>query len=161
MDFEGQSPDTHQGMKMSHGESHHHPQEKKRKQKLHPAVLIQYLLYLIVGSWVLGVLGYRFIAGLSWMEAIESASLILAGMGLPARMKTTQGKWFTSAYAIYSGIFFIVIVAAVLDKVIENRQSSAKFPLVLADPSSDSPPLPPPLPSPPPHPRRYRRENGA
>jgi hypothetical protein len=36
---------------------------------------------LILGSLLLGVLGYHFIADLEWIEAILNASMILTGMG--------------------------------------------------------------------------------
>ena len=57
-----------------------------------------------------GVLGYRCIAGLEWIDAVHNAAMILGGMGPVDDMRTDGGKLFAGSYALYSGL--VVIVAA-------------------------------------------------
>ena len=73
---------------------------------------------LILFSLLLGVLGYRYIAGLpDWVDCIYNASMILGGMGPVAEIKTDAGKLFASAYALYSGVVLLTSVSIVLGPV--------------------------------------------
>jgi len=58
----------------------------------------------------IGVLGYHFLEGLSWLDSLVNASMILGGMGPLDPIRTTAGKWFASFYALYSGM--VILVAA-------------------------------------------------
>ena len=64
-------------------------------------------LGLIGGSLALGVIGYHVLEGLSWVDALVNASMILGGMGPVNELHTTAGKLFASFYALYSGIVFL------------------------------------------------------
>jgi hypothetical protein len=66
---------------------------------------------LIAGSLLIGVLGYRLTEGLSWVDAVLEASMILTGMGPVHELHSTAGKLFASAYALFSGVVFLTIVA--------------------------------------------------
>ncbi len=61
-----------------------------------------------------GVLGYRQLEGLSWIDAVLNASMILGGMGPVAELHTVWGKLFASAYALFSGIIFITVSGILL-----------------------------------------------
>ncbi len=65
---------------------------------------------IIAGSLAAGILGYRFLEHMSWIDALLNASMILGGMGPVGEVRTTAGKLFASFYALYSGL--IVLVAA-------------------------------------------------
>ena len=54
-----------------------------------------------------GVLGYHYLGGLEWIDALVDASMILGGMGPVSRIETTAGKFFASGYALFSGLVFI------------------------------------------------------
>jgi hypothetical protein len=69
---------------------------------------------LIAGSLLLGLLGYHFICGLAWVDALLNASMILAGMGPVNEITGTAGKLFASAYALFSGVAFLTTVAVLL-----------------------------------------------
>jgi hypothetical protein len=69
---------------------------------------------LIGGSLGLGVLGYRYTAGLSWIDALLNASMILTGMGPVARLNSTGAKLFASGYALFSGVVFIASMGFVI-----------------------------------------------
>jgi hypothetical protein len=61
-----------------------------------------------------GMVGYHQIAGLSWVDSLLNASMILTGMGPVDPMKDTASKLFASAYALFSGVVFLSAVSIVL-----------------------------------------------
>jgi hypothetical protein len=65
----------------------------------------------------IGVVGYHLVAGLSWIDALLNASMILTGMGPVAPMTTTASKLFASAYALFSGVVFLSSIGLVLAPV--------------------------------------------
>lgn len=62
----------------------------------------------------IGILGYHYIAGLSWINSLLNASMILGGMGPVDPLKTSAAKIFASCYALFSGLAFIGIVSVML-----------------------------------------------
>ena len=60
-------------------------------------------------SLSLGILGYHFLAGLSWIDALLNASMILTGEGPVDPMRTATAKLFASFYALFSGVVFLAI----------------------------------------------------
>ena len=64
-------------------------------------------LCVICTSLAMGVLGYHFIAGLAWIDALLEASMILGGMGAISPMTSNAAKLFASLYALYSGLAII------------------------------------------------------
>lgn len=71
-------------------------------------------LLLIIVSLLIGVLGYHYLNGLGWLDALVNASMILTGMGPVDPLKNNVAKWFASAYAIFSGVAFLSIIAVLL-----------------------------------------------
>ncbi|MCX6319351.1 MAG: hypothetical protein NTW29_18890 [Bacteroidetes bacterium] len=63
---------------------------------------------------LIGILGYHYTAGIPWIDAMHNASMILSGMGPVVEIKTVSGKWFSSAYALFSGVVFIGNVGLIL-----------------------------------------------
>ena len=55
----------------------------------------------------IGILGYHFTEGQSWIDSLLNASMILGGMGPVNQLQTTAGKLFASFYALFSGVVFI------------------------------------------------------
>jgi hypothetical protein len=66
---------------------------------------------------LIGVLGYRFIAGLSWMDALLNASMILTGMGPVSPMTDNAAKLFASVYAMFSGVVFLSSIGVLLSPI--------------------------------------------
>jgi hypothetical protein len=62
----------------------------------------------------IGIVGYHFTAQLSWLDSLHNASMILSGMGPVAEIKTDIGKWFSSFYALFSGVAFITNIGFLL-----------------------------------------------
>lgn len=56
------------------------------------------------------MLGYRFVVQLAWLDALLNASMILSGMGTVDPIQSDGGKWFASAYALFSGVVFLTSV---------------------------------------------------
>ncbi len=104
---------------------------------------------ILLPSLGIGVLGYRFVADLPWIDALLNASMILTGMGPVDPMRTVAAKLFGSCYALFSGIVFIttagVLLAPVVHRVlhkfhleIEPERTSAK-PVQPGDPQKAKP----------------------
>ena len=75
----------------------------------------------IIGlSLGLGIFGYHFCEGLSWLDALLNASMILTGMGPVNELHTVRGKLFASFYALFSGVVFITSVALLLAPVVHR-----------------------------------------
>ena len=69
---------------------------------------------LILFALGIGVLGYRYFEGLSWLDALLNASMILGGMGPVNELHTNGGKLFASFYALFSGIAFLAIAGTLI-----------------------------------------------
>jgi len=93
-----------------------------KKQKIVPMktfyqrVLKNILLAsLIMGICLLiGVLGYHYTDNIDWLDALHNASMILSGMGPVVEIKNDMGKWFSSFYALFSGVVFITNIGIIL-----------------------------------------------
>lgn len=67
-----------------------------------------FALGLVFGSLALGILGYRFLAGLAWVDALLNSAMLLGGMGPVDPLSTVPAKLFASFYALFAGIIFLV-----------------------------------------------------
>ena len=93
-----------------------------RKQKLAPMatfyqrVLKNILLAVAVMiiCLIIGIFGYHYTADIPWLDAVHNASMILSGMGPVVEIKTVAGKWFSSFYALFSGVVFITNIGIIL-----------------------------------------------
>ncbi len=93
-----------------------------RKQKLAPLVIYyrRVVRHIIIAFIVLficlgiGILGYHYAANIPWLDSLHNASMILSGMGPVVEINTVAGKWFSSVYALFSGVVFITTVGIVL-----------------------------------------------
>src|SRR5262245_41543050 len=89
--------------------------ERCHEQLAHPIVFLRRMLRslllanaIILGSLLLGVVGYHVIAELDWLDSLLNASMILSGMGPVDALSTPGAKLFASFYALYSGVVFLV-----------------------------------------------------
>jgi hypothetical protein len=79
-----------------------------------------FALALITFSVLMGTLGYRHFAGISWLDSFHMACMILTGMGPVIEMTSDKAKIFSSLYALYSGIAFLSITAVFFTPVIHR-----------------------------------------
>jgi hypothetical protein len=63
---------------------------------------------IIVGSLLLGMVGYVWTERLSWTDAFLNSAMLLGGMGPVDKPVTEAGKLFAGAFALYAGLVFIV-----------------------------------------------------
>ena len=71
-------------------------------------------------SLLIGIAGYHYTAGMGWLDALHNASMILSGMGPVVEIKTVVGKWFSSFYALFSGVIFITNIGIILGPAIHR-----------------------------------------
>lgn len=79
-----------------------------------------FAFFLVAFSIGIGVIGYRALAHLSWIDSFHMASMILTGMGPVAEMKSDASKLFSSFYALYSGVAFLSITAVFFAPIIHR-----------------------------------------
>ncbi len=72
---------------------------------------------LLAVSLLIGIIGYHTLEGLSWIDSLLNASMILGGMGPVNPMATNAGKFFASFYAIYSGVILLASVGILITPI--------------------------------------------
>lgn len=68
-------------------------------------------------SLFVGMLGYRVLEGLSWIDAFLNASMLLGGMGPVNTPVSGGGKLFAGLYALYCGLAVILVAGIILAPV--------------------------------------------
>lgn len=90
-------------------------QSHRRRPFVHHYVLALALASGLLGfSLGIGILGYRFIAGFNWVDSLLNAAMILASMGPVGTLSSDSAKLFASAYALFSGVVFIIATGILL-----------------------------------------------
>lgn len=79
----------------------------------------------IIGvSLVVGIIGYRTLEGMEWIDAFLESAMLLGGMGPINAPMTVAGKLFAGVYALYSGILVIatagIILAPIFHRVLHT-----------------------------------------
>ena len=101
---------------------------EQRHQKIAPPhVFIKRLFGYIVGAIALisfalfiGVAGYHWLAGLSWVDSLLNASMILGGMGPVNTLSSANAKIFASLYALFSGLVFIAVMGIIFSPIVHR-----------------------------------------
>ena len=75
---------------------------------------------LIGVSLVGGMLGYRLLEGMDWIDAFANAAMILSGMGPLGPLQTWAGKLFAGCYALYSGLVLIFATGIILAPMVHR-----------------------------------------
>jgi len=101
-------------------EKHHEPLLPRAAFVLRLARHLAAGLVLIAASLAIGVLGYHVLEGLPWVDALVNAAMILGGMGPVNALHTVRGKLFASAYALFSGLLFLVVAGVAFAPVIHR-----------------------------------------
>jgi len=66
---------------------------------------------IVLGSLILGTVGFRAFAGFKWIDSFLNASMLLGGMGPVGSFSGDHGKIFASLYALYAGLVFIAVAS--------------------------------------------------
>ena len=85
-------------------------------------------LVLILVSLATGMLGYRFLEGLSWLRSFGHAAMILGGMGPYAEPVNDSSKLFEGIYAIYCGLLLIGVTGLILSPVFHRVMHQLHLP---------------------------------
>ena len=68
----------------------------------------------------LGIIGYRYIVGQDWIDALLNASMIPGGGGPVNPSPTVGGNLFASAYALFSGLNFVAVAAIFVSPILRR-----------------------------------------
>lgn len=68
----------------------------------------------------MGIAGYHLFGGLSWVDSLLNASMILGGMGPVNALAGNGAKIFASIYALFSGMIFLVAAGVLLAPVVHR-----------------------------------------
>jgi hypothetical protein len=92
------------------------------RQAFRKRMIVFFLLSmaLLVFSLALGCFGYHSIAGLSWIDSLLNASMILAGMGPVNELRSESAKLFASFYSLFSGIAFLSMAAVLFAPILHR-----------------------------------------
>jgi len=75
---------------------------------------------ILLGSLLVGVLGYHVLAHLGWIDSLLNASMILGGMGPVDPLTSDAAKLFASFYALYSGMVFLVAAGVLMGPAVHR-----------------------------------------
>jgi len=87
-------------------------------QRVLKNILIAFFVMII--CLIIGIMGYHFTADIAWLDALHNAAMILSGMGPVVEIKNVSGKWFSSFYALFSGVVFITNIGIILAPAIHR-----------------------------------------
>src|SRR6266700_2298046 len=64
---------------------------------------------------VIGTLGFHGLcSNVRWLDAFHNSAMLLSGMGPVLNNLCDSGIWFSSFYALFSGVVFITTIALIL-----------------------------------------------
>jgi hypothetical protein len=78
------------------------------------------LLPIAAGALFLGTAIYHWVEHLPWADSFLNAAMLLGGMGPVNPLQTTAGKWLAGLYALFAGLFFIVLAGVMLAPVVHH-----------------------------------------
>ncbi len=67
----------------------------------------------ILVSLGIGMAGYHFFEGMSWIDAFVNSAMLMGGMGPVTELHTDTGKLFAGFYALYCGLIVIIAIGIV------------------------------------------------
>jgi hypothetical protein len=83
-------------------------------------VYIAFAILLILVALAIGIAGYHWVAGFSWIDSFLNASMILGGMGPVNVLPNADAKVFASLYALFSGLVFIAVMGIMFTPVMHR-----------------------------------------
>jgi len=69
---------------------------------------------IMLGSLVIGMLGYEHFENLPWPDAFLNTAMLLGGMGPVDVPHSEGGKLFAGCYALYAGLVFLILMSIVM-----------------------------------------------
>jgi hypothetical protein len=102
------------GPSLTHFERSGQPVASRRKFAARMSVAIGLWAVLTFAGLAVGIAGYAFFEGMSFVDAFVNAAMILSGMGPVGELKTNGGKIFAGWYAILSGLIIVIATGVIL-----------------------------------------------
>lgn len=91
---------------------------------LHAAVAFA----LILGSLLIGILGYEHFERLPWRDAFLNSAMLLGGEGPVNAPQSPGGKVFAGFYALYAGLLFIAVAALLIAPIFHRLLHKLHWP---------------------------------
>ncbi len=93
------------------------------REKYHSRVFkagsVAFVIFIFALS--LGILGFRFLVRLAWINSFLNASMMLGGIGGEiSEFKTDEGKIFAGCFALFSGVTFLSSMAIFLSPIVHR-----------------------------------------
>src|SRR5687768_5391178 len=97
-----------------------------RRHKIIPRSRFVHRMALAVSFWfiltfaglAIGICGYMYFEGMSFVDAFENAAMILSGMGPVADLTNESARIFAGCYAIFSGLIIVIATGFVLAPIL-------------------------------------------
>ncbi len=102
---------------------------------------------LILAAVGVGAAGYHFLDNLPWLDAALNAAMILTGMGPVSPLRSPGAKLFAIVYALFSGVFFLTMVAVLLAPALQHFLHRFHLDLNQAQATGSPPPDPRAIPA--------------
>ena len=76
----------------------------------------------VVGALSLGMVGYRFIGRLAWIDAFVESAMLMSGMGpvYSDQLVTDAAKLFAGCYALFAGLVFMVAIGTLVAPILHR-----------------------------------------
>lgn len=74
----------------------------------------------IAGSLLVGMLGFREIEGMGWVDSFLNAAMLMGGEGPLDHPRNDAGKIFEGVYALYCGVAFISVAGIIFAPVVHR-----------------------------------------
>jgi hypothetical protein len=91
-------------------ERHHEKLLSRRTFLKRLAVCSLISLSLVLGSLVIGIVGFHVLEGYSAVDSFLNAAMLMGGMGQVNVLHTAAGKLFAGVYALYCGLIELVAI---------------------------------------------------
>jgi len=78
------------------------------------------LVPILAVTLFMGMAIYHFVERLDWSDSFLNSAMLLGGLGPINPLKTTLGKWLAGLYALFAGLFFIVLAGVMLAPVLQH-----------------------------------------
>jgi hypothetical protein len=92
------------------------PSDDSRRVRLDRLLFVSLILLLII--LIIGIIGFRYIVNLTWIDSFQNAAFYISGMGPVAVMETIGQKLFAGTYSIISGILYLAVAAYLISQIV-------------------------------------------
>jgi uncharacterized membrane protein required for colicin V production len=83
--------------------------------------VIKDVTYLLILLLAVGTTGFKYFANQDWVDAFQTATFFVTGLGSTTQMPDTKAKIWSAFYALFATTIFIGIAVNVIADIIERR----------------------------------------